>query len=191
MAKFLTFFCTLALAAAGASDNAQEVAFSCGTARRHGEGVVVRQDSRTLDVCAYFVSRGWGFKPIKGSLTRVTVEDGALRMSFSAVSPPDAHWQNDLPMLIVVKGVSTEYPDGCLRLGSTVASFDKANVWGYGSTMESDSFGYRFSTTRQIVQSFWNKAKTGQWEVRFHTKGEKQPDGSVRYDETLTIAKAS
>ena len=113
---FLTFFCALALIAVSASgaaekrrdaaspsggarspstpldmsEKAQELAFNGGTACRQGEGVVVRQGSRTLDVCAYFVSRGWGFKPIKDSLTRVTVEDGALRMSFSAVSPPDA-----------------------------------------------------------------------------------------------------
>ena len=159
MARFFTFVCTLALATAGAANDAPELSFGGGTARRQGEGVVVRQDSRSLDVCAYFVSRGWGFKPIKDSLARITVEDGTLRMSFSAVSPPDARWQNDLPMLIVVKGVSTGYSDGSLRLGSAIASFDKANVWGYGSAMESDSFGYRFSTTRPLVQSFWNKAK--------------------------------
>ena len=73
MKTFLfAFFCGLALVAVGASDNASERAFTGGTARRQGEGVIVRQGTRTLDVCAYFVSRGWGFKPIAGSLTRVT-----------------------------------------------------------------------------------------------------------------------
>ena len=42
MAKFITFFCALALAAADASDNASELAFTGGAARRQGEGVVVR-----------------------------------------------------------------------------------------------------------------------------------------------------
>ena len=165
--------------------------FNGGKARLEADGIVVEQGNRTLSIDACFVAKGWGFRTIKDAIKGVSCDDGSLRIAFKAVSPPDARWQNDLPMLIVVKGVSTEYPDGSLRLGSAIASFDKANVWGFGSAMESDSFGYRFSTTRPLVQSFWNKAKTGQWEVRFHTKGEKQPDGSVRYDETLTIAKAA
>ena len=90
--------------------------FNGGKASLEADGIVVEQGNRTLSIDACFVAKGWGFRTIKDAIKGVSCDDGSLRMSFSAVSPPDARWQNDLPMLIVVKGVSTGYSDGSLRL---------------------------------------------------------------------------
>ena len=163
--------------------------FNGGKARLEAGGIVVEQGNRTLSIDACFVAKGWGFQTIKDAIKGVSCDDGALRIAFKAVSPSDAKWQNDLPMLIIVKGDASDYSKDRLRMGAAIASFDKTNVWGYGKSLESETFGYLMSVGTAMSMSFWNNTSKKLWSVRFHTKGSKQPDGSTLYEEALTISK--
>ena len=80
-------------------------------------------------------------------------------------------------------------PSAKIKLGGAAASFDKANVWGWGTTLESDTFGLAFTAGSKMSISFWNRPETKSWNVRFHTKGIEQTDGSTLFKETLTIGK--
>ncbi len=178
------------LVAGGLLADGQAWSFGETIARRAADGIVLTQGERTLRIDACFVAKGWGFRPIKDAIREVSCEGDTLKVEFRAVSPAGAQWQDNLPMLIIVRGDASSYPDGRLRIGSAVASFDKANVWGYGKAVESDTFGCRFSVGTSMSMSFWNNLSSRQWSLRFHTKGAKQADGSTLYEETLSLSKA-
>ena len=187
--RTVAIFCAAASLALRAGAEEQTWSFDGGTARREGDGVIVEQNGRELKIEACFVAKGWAFRTIPDAIRDVSSDKGRLKLSFRAVSPAGARWQDDLPMLVVVRGDASGYPDGRLRLGGTLATFDKSNVWGWGARLDSDTFGLCLSAGYKMSLSFWNKPETKVWSVRFHTKGEAQADGSTLYEETLEIMK--
>ena len=181
----------LALAGSVASAGARTLSFPGGDVQVTDEAATLVQGGKTLRLEAQFVSKGWGFPTVKGGLRDARVEDGRLKLRFEGVAPAGAVYQDNLPMLFVLSGAAADYPVGLIRLGNgSVAAFDKGCIWGFGKTVEFNTFGLRLSWDESLTQSFWNNPQTKRWSVRLNTKGTKEADGSTRFVLPLTVEKA-
>lgn len=181
----------LALSGSVATASARTLSFSGGDVQVTDEAAMLVRDGKTLRIEAQFVAKGWGFGTVKGGLRDARVEDGRLKLRFEGVAPSGAVHQDNLPMLVVLSGAAADYPEGLVRLGNgAVAAFDKGSVWGFGKTVEFNTFGLRLSWDESLTQSFWNNPQTKRWSVRLNTKGTKEADGSTRFVLPLTVEKA-
>lgn len=96
--------------------------------------------------------------------------------------------QDDLPMLIIVNGDGSSYPDGKFRLDDwNTATFSMDCAYGYTSHFESDALRLRFYLDGDRNISFWNDPSTKVWNIRIPTVGETKKDGGIKYKGTLSI----
>ena len=134
---------------------------------------------------AYFVKMGWRWEKVPDAVRNVSVEKGAVVVKITGTSPAGAVYQDNLPMIVALRGNRGEGVSGKVSLGGKVADLDKKMVYGWGGRVDADwlKFAVEFSEPRS--QSFWGGGS--RWQVRVNLKGNPAADGSVAYEETLVL----
>ena len=125
---------------------ASEWTFDGGTCSElaDGSGYLLHFPKATLKVSATWVKPTWAFVPATDAKVSAAVDGGRLSLSFEAVAPVGFKTQDDFPLLVMLSGEATGYPDGLIRMGNGIVAFDMKNLWDHGS-------GLLFPMFRQSV----------------------------------------
>lgn len=171
---------------------ASEWTFDGGTCSElaDGSGYLLHFPKATLKVSATWVKPTWAFVPATDAKVSAAVDGGRLSLSFEAVAPVGFKTQDDFPLLVMLSGEATGYPDGLIRMGNGIAAFDMKNLWDHGSGLLFPMFRQSVTLAERNTLSFWNSPDIKNWNLRLHTQGKKQPDGSTRYRQKLIFAKS-
>ena len=168
----------------------RDVSLNGWTCRQRSEGgfELTSSAGQQLVINPTWVMPGWDFQIAQNARYRAESKNGKLTMTFEVDAQNGFETQDDLPMLIIVNGDGTSYPDGKFRLDEwNTASLTIDNMWGYSSHFESDALQLRFYLDGDRSIEFCNDIGTKIWNIRIPTVGETKKDGGIKYKGTLSI----
>ncbi|MDD3155387.1 MAG: cellulase family glycosylhydrolase [Victivallaceae bacterium] len=131
---------------------------------------------------------GKDYSPFSG---KITTAKGVLHLSFEGTVPKSTKTQNDLSMLVYIRGDSVRHPAGALQIGNTVANFSQTNVWGNGRSVKLAPHGLSFDFGDGVrTFSFWSNPAKQSWNIRSNTDAKTAGDNRI-YHAELNISAAT